>query len=259
MLGTGNHNSKMTKLFTIAFLCSLSTVTFSQYDGKGEDEISRFRPGFMWFFHGWKAGEIEKIRKYDRLIFDVTYNDWTGDRKLFQNHWASIGLNTNLMFDVPLTKGNTVSLGIGVGHQYTVIRHNGNLIRNQIDNTTVWSSKLFPIQTFDKSVYGSHAFYMPLEIRFRKESWKHFKVHFGGKIGYQTNAFTKEVETYSDGKMTTKITGFPDENKLVYAAHVRLGLRNWAVYGSYNFNKLFSNSKSTSLNAVQMGVSISLF
>ena len=249
----------MTKLFIIVILSTFSTFSFGQYDGKGEDEISRFRPGFMWFFHGWKAEEIQKMRKYDRLICDVTYNDWVGDRDLFKNHWASIGLNTNLMFDIPLTKGNTVAFGVGLGHQYTVIRHNQNLIRDGIDNSTVLWDKNVLTQTFDKSVYGSHAFYVPVEIRFRKESWKHFKVHFGGKIGYQASAFTKEVEKYEDGKKTTKIVGFPDENKLIYAAHVRFGLRNWALYGSYNFNTLFSSSKSTSLNAVQMGLSISLF
>lgn len=249
----------MTRLFTLVTLCLLSHVSFGQYDGKGEDEISRFRPGFMWFFHGWKAQETQRMRKYDRLIFDVTYNDWVGDRDLFQNHWASIGLNTNLMFDVPLKKGNTVALGIGLGHQYSVIRHNGILIRDNSDNTTVWTGKVFPIQTFNRSVYGAHAFSIPVELRFRKESWKHFKVHLGGKIGYQVSAFTKVVNNSWDGKTITKIVGFPDENKFIYSAHVRLGLRNWALYGSYNFNRLFSNSNSTSLNAVQMGVSISLF
>lgn len=248
----------MNKGICLVIVCLWSFMSTAQYNSKGEYNISRFRPGTMWFFTGWRPAKEEKVRKYDRLILDVTYNDWIGDRDLFENHWASIGLNTNLMFDIPLTKGNTVSLGLGVAHQFTTIRHNGNLIQNDSLGTTTWSEKSNG-QTFHKSVLGGHAFTVPIELRFRKESWRHFKFHIGGKIGYQANLYSKQVDKSGPDRVVTKDFGFPDANQLIYSAHIRLGLRNWALYASYNFNDLFSNENSVKLNTVQMGISVSLF
>jgi hypothetical protein len=212
----------------------------------------------MWFYTGLKPAQTEKVRRYDRLIFDVTYNDWVGDQDLFQNHWASIGLNTNFMFDIPLTKGNTVSLGIGLQHQLMRVRHDRTW--NIIDSLN--QTNLIVVDTtyaFNKSIYGANSFSIPVELRFRKESWRHFKLHLGGKIGYQVNAYNKEVTDVKDKRIITKSIGFPDQNNLIYGAHVRLGLRNWALFGSYQFNTLFSNKQSTKLNQIQFGLSLSLF
>ncbi len=240
-------------------LCCLLTFSLSaQYDSKGENEVSRFRPGVMWFYTGIRPAKVEKVRKYDRLIFDVTYNDWVGDREPFGNSWASIGLNTNLMFDIPLTKGNTVSLGVGISHQYINIRHNTELITDDIAGTTTY----IPVnatQSFYKSSLAGNSFSIPLEIRFRKESWRHFKVHIGGKFGYQANLFSKKVSNLNGYRVVNKNFGFPDKNDWIYSAHIRFGLRNWALFASYNFNTIFSNQNSSQLNLIQMGLSISLF
>ena len=244
-------------LATIVF-CLIGLSLFGQYDSKGADEISRFRPGTMWFFTGMRPAKTEKVRKYDRLIFDVTYNDWIGDQELFQNHWASIGLNTNFMFDIPLTKGNTISLGIGLAHQYVNVRHDNLLIGDELIGTTSYFLK-DSTSTFDKSVFSGNSFSIPLEIRFRKESWRHLKLHLGGKIGYQVNSYLKTVDNSGSNKQLHKVYGFPDMNNFIYSAHVRLGLRNWALFGSYNFNTIFSNVNSTQLNLVQFGLSISLY
>lgn len=257
MHGNGKIIGMSMSRVLIILICFVSWSASAQYDSKG-DRQSKFRPGFMWFNTGWRPAAPEKVRKYDRLIFDVTYNDWIGDRDLFQNHWASIGMNTNLMFDIPLTKGNKVALGIGVAHQMTKIRHNNHLIGDEVIGSTEFLAK-DSSDSFDKSIFGTNSFSIPLELRFRNEGWKHFKFHIGGKIGYQVNAYSKYVGEVDGRKTISKQIGFPDENNLNYSAHLRLGLRNWALYGSYNFNTLFSNSNSIQLNALQFGLSISLF
>lgn len=248
----------MIKRYILIFFTLLSTVSLAQYDGKGNNEISRFRPGVMWFSHGWKKAGIQKMRKYDRLVFDVTYNDWTGDRLPFQNHWASLGLNTNFMFDIPLTKGNTVALGVGLSHQLIFVRHNKTLeVNDSLGYTTLQDN--LSNQLYKKSSFGSNCFSIPIELRFRNESWKHAKFHVGGKIGYQVNAFSKTVSESNGNRTLVKQFGFPDEGKLIYSAHIRLGIRNWALYGSYNFNRLFTSKLSSQLNLFQLGLSVSLF
>lgn len=234
----------------------IAPFAHAQYDSKGETP-SMFRPGFMWYFTGLRPAEPERVRKYDRLILDLTYNDWVGDQEPFKNHWASIGFNTNFMFDIPLSKGNTVALGIGFSHQLTRVRHD-NLFTKSSNPT---STNLVPksTQTFDKNILTGNAFSLPVELRFRKESWSHFKFHFGGKIGYQANMFSKTIFGSGGDRDVVKDYGFPDLNRFIYSAHVRFGLRNWALYASYNFNSIFAESASTQLNQLQFGLSISLY
>ena len=77
MPGNGkNILLNMYKLILSIIICVVSGNAISQYNSEGEDLISRFRPGSMWFYTGLRPATPEKVRKYDRLIFDVTYNDW---------------------------------------------------------------------------------------------------------------------------------------------------------------------------------------
>lgn len=236
----------------------ISFNTFSQYNSEGADLISRFRPGFMWFFTGYRPAEPEKVRKYDRLMFDVTYNTWNGDLKPFENKWNSIGFNTSLMFDIPITKGNTVSFGTGLCH--SLFRVNSSYHLFTTDSTNSYTEH-FDITTLvaEKRFLGGNSFSVPLEFRFRTKGWKHFKVHIGGKIGYQLGMYSKVVVNGKNGDLIQKDRDFADVNRLTYSAHMRIGMRNWALFGSYNFNSLFSHEKSVQLNLLQVGLTISLF
>ena len=244
--------------FIYTFIVAFSS--FSQYDGKEANEVSTFRPGSMWFYSGLRPSKVNKAHKYDRLIFDITYNDWVGDEDLFDNNICSMGLNTNFMFDIPLIKDNSVSLGIGLSYEYKNIRHDNQFVINNVDNKTVYQENQEDLESvkFKKSSLIGNSFSIPLELRFRNKSWKHFKVHLGGKIGYQVNTMSKRVYEVDGHKEVYKLYHFPDVNRLIYSVHARLGLRNWALYFSYNLNPIFSNQFSTQLNLVQMGLSVSL-
>lgn len=249
----------MKGIIVVFISCLLCFQGLAQYNSQG-DNTSRFRPGIGWFYTGLTPAKPTKPRKYDRLIFDVTYNDWNGDLKLGQNHWSSLGLNTNFMFDIPMTKGNKVSFGIGVSHSFFSIRHDRLILANNIlGTTTIETNKI--VDPVDVNRLNGHNFGIPIEFRFRNESWKHFKVHLGGKVGYQAALYSKMRFNSLDGKESyvIKSKNISDIEELTYSAHIRIGLRNWALFGSYNFNSIFSNSNSTQLNLVQFGLSISLF
>ena len=72
----------------IIFLLLTKLVTF----GQDKELITRYRPGVMWFLTGIRPAQPEKVRKYDRLIFDITYNDWIGRKtEPFKNNVSSNG------------------------------------------------------------------------------------------------------------------------------------------------------------------------
>lgn len=240
-------------------LMILSALTVQAQDSAKDGNASRFRPGAFWMYTGFRPANPERPEKYDRLMFDLTYNDWIGQRNLFTNHWASIGLNTSLMFDIPMSKRkNVASFGIGVSHEFTNIRHNANLFVNDSLGTTTYMPK-DTSDIFRKSVLSGNSFSVPVEFRFRSPGWKHFKFHIGAKIGYQANLLSKYVSDIDGHKVVNKRLGFPDQSKLIYSAHIRIGARNWALFASYSFNRLFTNAQSTRLNRVQLGLTLSLF
>lgn len=247
------------KLFSTLFVLLLMKGSYAQYNSEGE-LISRFRSGGMWYFTGFRPAVPEKVRKYDRLIFDLTYNDWAGDLDPFKNQWRSLGLNTNLMFDIPITKGNTVSFGTGLSHSFFRINSNGYQFGADSLNTHTHLYTLNETETASATRFlGGNSFLVPLEFRFRTKGWKHFKVHIGGKIGYQWDLYTRTIEEGQNGKLIIKNKDLPDVSRLIYSAHVRIGIRNWALFGSYNLNGLFQEDNSPKLHVIQAGLSISLF
>jgi hypothetical protein len=243
-------------IFILFLFTKLSVL--AQYDSEGANEISRFKPGTLWYLDGWQPTKTDKIRKYDRLIFDVTYNTWNGDKKLFSNSWNSIGINSNLYFDIPLNANNTISVGTGIGHQFYRLQYNG-LIKSDPSGTFTQMNDSLTTYTFDKRFFGGNNIYVPIELRFRSKGWKHFKFHIGGKIGYQLGLYNKTISKTAEGKDIFINRGFPDITRLTYGAHLRIGYRNWSLYGAYHLNTIFKNANSPKLNLLQIGISISLF
>ncbi|PWH85574.1 porin family protein [Brumimicrobium oceani] len=243
-------------LLLVLFIYSSSL--FSQYEAEEEGLYSRSRPGVMWFYSGLKPFEEGKLRKYDRLIFDLVYNDWYGDKDYFDSPPSSIGFNAALMFDVILTKANTMSFGWGIAYSHFSNRSQVKFSRDLVNNTTLISDYLPGFEP-KSTKFGANYIEIPLELRFRTKGYKHFKFMIGGKIGYQLNAFSKETFRIDGKRYSTKEYNFADSNPLRYGATVRIGIRNWAIYGAYYFSPLFTDSGSADLTPISMGISVSLF
>ena len=224
-----------------------------------EDKLkSRFRPGIMWNYTGLKPAKEGKGFKYDRLMFDVTYNDWAGDRTPFKVQGPSMGMNVSFMFDIPMNKKGTVSFGVGPQYGFYNIRHDLAYAFNFDQDFTTLDTPENVGAIGHVSAVGNFI-QAPFEFRFRTKGWSHFKVHLGGKIGYLAAFNHKSKMVTDEYTMVRKDFSTPDLNRLLYSAHIRIGIRNWALYASYNFNPMFKNEQSTQLNQFQMGLTISLY
>ena len=220
--------------------------------------ISRHRPGIFWYFNGLKLAKSSKIRKYDRLIFDAAFNSWTGDQAAFSNRWNSIGLTTNLLFDIPLDANNQFSIGTGISHSWFNVAFDPNFKFYTYSNQTFLGNAP-STEHFNEQHLSGHSLSIPLEIRFRTKGWKHFKVHIGGKIGYQLTIYATSVRNEENGQYIEKNYNFGDINRLIYSVHTRIGIRNWSLFANYQLNPLFALSSSVKLNVFQLGLSLSLF
>lgn len=249
---------KMNKTIQIA-LIFLSICLFgnAQEEDKVENK-SRFRPGIMWYNTGWKPAKAGKVPKYDRLMFDITYNDWIGERETFKIKGPSMGMNVNWLFEFPLVKNNLLSIAFGPSYGFYNLRHDMPVVYNDLTQTTQFGN-LEDQGYFGKRRLVGHQIAIPIEFRIRTKGFKHFKVHLGGKIGYQL-ALTEKAKFEQEGELIkAKTNASQDVNRLVYSAHVRIGIRNFALYGSYNFNPFYGNATSTQLHLLQLGLTVSLF
>jgi hypothetical protein len=234
------------------------TFTMAQYLEKEEGLISRFRPGIGWYYSGFKPYEETKLRKYDRLIIDLVYNDWMGDRKIFQSPWNSLGYNVSLMFDKVISSQNTFSIGYGLTFSHYNNKTDKDFVRDYSEGSTLLVD--FDENTdFVRNKFTANYIELPVEFRFRTKGRKHFKFLIGGKIGYQLNSFTQQVISNDGARLNSRNYSFPDINPLRYGATVRFGLRNYAVFAAYHFSPLFRDVESVHLNPISVGLSLSLF
>lgn len=243
----------------IAAFCIISLASAAQAQQRDAELISRFRPGIMWFYTGLRPGVAEKMPRYDRLIFEVLYNDWTGKSvKPFQQKASSIGWNGQAIFDIPITNDN-ISFGIGVGYQYTRIHLQDTYLRRDVALQATILDTFSGESQVQRSVFSANQLFVPVELRFRTKGWKHVKLHVGGKAGYQFRAATKIRETQNGLKSDQKTIGFYDVNDWIFSAHLRVGIRNLGLVASYNLTPYFRSQSSTALNGFSMGISLSLF
>lgn len=254
MRGSGNNTVWKMKLIKLIFILFICFSGFSQPLGKDSNLVSRQRPGLFWFVTGWRPAKIEKLRKFDRLIIDVTYNQLLTKPTMHQNPFRSIGCNVNTMWDVPMTKGNTVSFGIGLAYKFQKFAPKGLFYEmngsTQFNNDTTYLN-------YKKNTFSNHILALPIEFRFRTPGWKHFKVHLGASVGYRLKSVQKLWQKNS--KSVIRTPQFPDNNGLVLGAHMRIGIRNWALFADYTFVPQFYKKASVQTSAISFGISLSLF
>lgn len=246
------------KQLGILIICLLSSFFVFAQDAAQPELASRYRPGTMWYFTGFKPAKTGKPRKYDRVIVDAFYGTWTGKQTAFKHGWTSIGFATNVMFDIPLVKGNTFSLGTGVSYSLTRMQHDHVFTSDTSNSYTLYDGNS-SLVAFDRQTLITHNIALPVELRLRSKGWKHVKLHIGGKIGYNLALLNKSIDRTSDSRFVLKDYRFADKQPLSYGAHVRLGIRNWALFGAYQFSTIFADQRSPELHIVQLGLSLSLF
>jgi hypothetical protein len=242
----------------ILLVLMINQSSVAQYEESRKDLKSRFRPGMLWFYNGFRPYEAKMLRKYDRLIVDIAYNDWFGDRKSFTSPWNSIGVNAQLMFDVILKPSNTISFGWGIGWSHVNNISDDQLIRDFSQNKTELVPFL-PGDTPFQYKFVANYIEVPLELRFRSSGWKHFKFMMGAKFGFQLNAFDQIKEIENGTTIKIREYGFPDRNLFRYGATARMGFRNYSLFGEFFLSNLFRNRESLQVSPFSIGISISLF
>jgi hypothetical protein len=195
--------------------------------GQSEKQ-SQERPGLFWYYSGLRPFNDIDRKKYDRVIVDLTYNDWIGENGPFQNNWNSIGFSASINKDIQLKSTERVSFGIGFGYAY--LNHKTPRVFYLTSFDAVQAAISPPSDSVLSSFLTVHQFYVPLELRLRSIGWKHKKLIIGARLGIQPRMnfssyrkFEAEV-SYSEVKLRDEYNWF------YVSTYVRLGFRNWSLF-----------------------------
>lgn len=235
------------------FLFSLFFIFTTAFGQKRDTLIaSKFKPPLFWHFTGMKPSNGVWVPRYDRLMFDIKYNDFVNPTSIhvFNTKWSSIGFGTQFVFDIPMNPNNTAGFGIGIGYHFSKFVHGKSVLPIAGRNYDFVDSG-----NFDKSIMRTHAFFIPVEFRFRTKGIQHFKFHIGSNIGYRYG----NNKIYQ-GEATTKTkTGKMGNFQWLYLdVHVRLGIRNVALIASADMFPIFSKT-TTKYVPISLGITLSLF
>ena len=232
-----------TALFILIFCASFA---FGQHDKL----ISRYKPGIMWYYNGLRPLKDSRLKKFDRLIVDITYNDWfSASHGLISNSWKSIGYNINFMFEERSKKDNRFSFGYGLRYVYSSILTDFNLTQGHGD---LYVNQRTASDSYTVNKLREHSLVLPLELRFGKPKPKTFKVNLGGFIGYGFPV--RQATIY---KASKELSLMREASGIKYGVHLRIGGRSLAGFCSLQLGHLFR--KNNAVYPFQAGISYSLF
>lgn len=217
--------------------------------------VDELKPNVESAFQGVHAKEPENGAKRDRLMLDVHYNDWLGERSEVKTGWRSIGYNWNFYHDMPLNSKSTVSIATGLRFGKTVVQHNGFIqVGDSINQSILVSTNNIEFPRTNQRFVQSHL-ELPLELRFRGVNKKSYRLTLGGSIGMRLNSY----ERWREG--SDKFREFNHANAMIWraGAYMRLGYHRWSFYGAYYLTPWFQGNDNSKLNTVQVGVSFSFF
>lgn len=195
----------------------------------------------------------------DCIVLDVTYDDWQGDRAIFQSPAASIGFNLELLHHFKLVKSGAISFGLGFGYSFYKNRSFLQYNRDYDKGTTTLTKFSDSLSKPSKVGFKANYIEIPIDFRFITKGKNHFKFMVGAKIGVNIGSSNYIVSRIEGKKYTTKISNFPDLNLWRYGVFARIGMRNISLFGAYYFSPIFKHSGSTSLYPFTLGISLSIF
>ncbi len=241
---------------SIFFLLSVFTLTSCGFMRKGTLVIhEEVKPKLEPTFQGAYARDDEEPPKKDRLIVNLHYNDWAGDRQEVKTGWRSIGFDVNGLFDFPVNKKSTFSMASGFRLSRSVVQHYGLFQVGQGQNYSI----LYPTSTidFNRSNQRFIQTYLdvPLEFRFRGVALKSYRFTIGASMGIRLNSFEK----WREGDLKFREYNHPNTSFFRAGTFVRVGYHRLSLYANYFVSPVFFTKLDSKLNLFQIGLSITLF
>jgi len=217
----------------------------------------------LFFVSSFSQDSLLVNQKYfeDQLYVGITYNILMNKPQDLQQKGISTGVNVGFLKDFPLNKKGSVAVAIGLGYGYNKYIQNMK-IQNQLPEFSIIED------AYSKNKFETHAFEIPVELRFRKSLpsvYKFWRLYVGGKVSYvlYSRSYFENTLEYANERIV--INNLPNLKKLQYGPQVSFGYSTWNFYTYFNMGSLFDKNPATEnidideLNSLKVGLQFYIF
>ncbi|ASV29528.1 porin family protein [Maribacter cobaltidurans] len=202
------------------------------------------------------SNEVSDNQRYfeDQFYLGITYNFIRKRPDDLNQRNLSYGLQGGIIKDIPLNKGGTRALAVGLG--LALNTYYSNLVVRELSNGFSYDIGGL-VGGFKRSKIETHLIEFPLEFRWRNSTpsdYKFWRIYAGVKFGYVVGARSKLVTSdYKDGFFNS------DVNRFQYGPTFNVGYNTFNVHIYYSLTDLFSdkallNNESIGLKALRVGL-----
>src|SRR5574344_691107 len=191
----------------------------------------------------------------DRLVFDLYHTIWLGTPSQGNFNKFNPGFNVSAMWDFLTPKKGPVSFGLGLGFSYYT--QFSNCVLKADKEEDVMKYFLIPDNIdYDLNRVSYVNCHIPFEIRYRHSCG--FKVSVGINVGLVAGLSHRYKGADFNGVdgdvLNYKNKDFYHTEKFSADVFMRMGWKEFAVFYSYQINKVFEEGKGPSMNNMSVGL-----
>ncbi len=191
----------------------------------------------------------------DRFIIELHNDHFLNTPDSMEIQVYSPGFDAHIMYDYPFSDSerNRFSFAWGYGFSSFNIHHNGSFEENEEDKTTFF--RPHPENyNYRKNKVSVNFIEIPIELRFRTNGLRQFKMSVGAKVGYVVNVHTKVVD--DEGKR--KFYQVPNLLRYRYGLSGKIGFGRFNVSGFYSLSPFLEEGQGPELIPFSIGLSLVL-
>lgn len=200
---------------------------------------------------------VDSLYREDQFYIGVAFN-LLGDKPEGVNQNGFSGsLQGGFIRDMPINKGRTKAIGIGLGIAVDTFNHN-LFIGEELDDVTTIYEVIPSTINEDKNRFTYYSFEVPIEYRWRTSTptrYSFWRIHGGVRFGY-IYSFKSTFEQTDNIVVQTDI---PELNRLQYGLTLSFGYGAFNFQGYYGLNTLFDEDailerEQVNLQVLRLGI-----
>lgn len=199
----------------------------------------------------------------EQLIFGIFLDNWLGLPEYVDGRLINQGYSIQLLYDQPLGLSN-FSLAFGLGWRQHNLFSDAYPVKDLLLSEGRTQFYLVPGYVGTESIEYSlnkmalNYVELPVEFRYRSRSDLKFKLTLGGTAALLASSYIKYKgdDFWSNPVDVVKIKrfGIPNAALFVYAANLRIGVRQWGFNVNYQFPSVFKKDMGPDLVPVSFGL-----
>ena len=198
------------------------------------------------------------VQRMNRWMIDLFHDNFRETPAGISTSPFSVGINISRFIELPLNKGNNISIAFGGALGLHNVHHNGSFITttDTLSGIKYTSFEAIPSSvSYRRNKLSLNYFDIPFQLRFRTNKKNNFFFFPGFKAGYLFNDHT----TFVDDSGKYKHYNTYGMMRFRYGPTVHLGLNRFAFFAFYSLTPVFLKDKGDPFYTISAGMSLNFF